>query len=472
MPAEAPADTRPAAVPVKLALRRRRVTVPSCPADVGRAVNTLAWPVILENLFQTALGTASMIMVADLGAAAVAGVGTATQILFVLQAAFGAVTTGTTVLIARAIGAEQDDEANLITKQSLVLGTILAVVLGVIGYQYSDPLIKILGAEPDVVALGGGYLRITMVSGLVLLGMFVISGALRGAGDTRTPMMVTGLINIINIGIGYVLIFGQLGFPALGVEGAAWAAAISRAIGVGILLWLLLRGRGALDIRGRDGWLPNTRIYMRIARLGTPSMLEQLAMSGGMLVYGIIAISMGTTVYAVQRITFQALSISFMPGMGFAMAATAMVGQCLGAGRTDLSEISTWYAVRMAVAWMTLMGVMMAVFGGPIMRIFTDDLEMIAMGVDALKVIAFSQPFMAISQVLAGSLRGAGDTRFPMYSTTLGVWVIRLPLGYLFGPVLGWGLSGIYASNVLDAMLRSVAQLLRYRSGRWRDIEV
>mgnify|MGYP000936039829 CR=1 FL=1 len=472
MPAEARAQGQASAAPIKAPPRQRRVTIPSCPADVGRAVNTMAWPVILENLFQTALGTASMIMVADLGAAAVAGVGTATQILFVLQAAFGAVTTGTTVLIARAIGAGQDDEANLITKQSLVLGAFLAVVLGVIGYQYSDALIRLLGADPDVVALGGGYLRVTMVSGLVLLGMFVISGALRGAGDTRTPMMVTGLINLINIGIAYLLIFGQMGFPALGVEGAAWAAAISRAIGVAILLGLLLRGRGALDIRGRDGWLPNTRIYARITRLGTPSMLEQLAMSGGMLVYGIIAISLGTTVYAVQRITFQALSISFMPGMGFAMAATAMVGQCLGARRADLSEISTWYAVRMAVAWMTVMGVIMAVLGGPIMRIFTDDPEMIALGVDALKVIAFSQPFMGIAQVLAGSLRGAGDTQFPMYSTALGVWIIRLPLGYLFGPVLGWGLSGIYMSNVVDAVARSVAQLLRYRSGRWREIEV
>ncbi len=472
MTAETQADAGAAVVPAKRAVSRRRATVPSSPADVGRAVNTLAWPVILENLFQTALGTASMIMVADLGAAAVAGVGTATQILFVLQAAFGAVTTGTTVLIARAIGAGQDDEANLITKQSLVLGTILAAVLGLIGYLYSDSLIRMLGAEPDVVALGGGYLRITMVSGLVLLGMFVISGALRGAGDTRTPMVVTGLINVINVAVAYLLIFGELGLPALGVDGAAWAAAISRAIGVAILLWLLVRGKGVLNIRGLDGWLPNTSIYVRITRLGTPSMLEQLAMSGGMLIYGIIAISLGTTVYAVQRITFQALSISFMPGLGFAMAATAMVGQCLGARRADLSEISTWYSVKMAVAWMTIMGVLMVAFAGPIMRIFTDDLEMIVLGVDALKVIAFSQPFMGIAQVLAGSLRGAGDTQFPMFSTTLGVWVIRLPLGYLFGPVLGWGLSGIYMSNILDAVVRSVAQLLRYRSGKWRDIEV
>lgn len=448
------------------------MAVPESADRVGRAVNSLAWPVILENLFQTALGTANMMMVGSLGAAAIAGVGSATQIVFVLQAAFGAVTTGTTVLIARAIGAHQDEEANLITKQSMVLGLILAVALGVVGYYYSYQLIALLGAEPEVVRLGGGYLRITMVSGVVLLGMFVISGALRGAGDTRTPMVVTGLINLVNIAISYVLIFGKLGLPTLGVDGAAWGAAVSRTIGTAILVGILVRGKGALNIRGLDGWLPHPRTCWRITRLGTPSMIEQLAMSGGMLIYGVIAISLGTTVYAAQRITFQALSISFMPGMGFAMASTAMVGQCLGAKRHDLSELSSWYAVKMAVIWMSTMGIVMALFGHPIMRLFTDDLEMIHMGAAALKVIALSQPFMAVSQVLAGSLRGAGDTRFPMISTAMGVWLVRLPLGYLFGPVLGWGLSGLYISNVLDGVARGIAQFLRYRSGRWRSIEV
>ncbi len=450
----------------------RRSAVPESADRVTRAVNELAWPVILENVFQTALGTANMIMVASLGATAIAGIGTATQILFVVQAAFGAVTTGTTVLIARFVGAGQDEEANFVTKQSLLLGLVLSLLFGVLGYYFSDEAIAVLGADAGVIAAGAGYLQVTTVTGTAMLGMFVISGALRGAGDTRTPMMVTGLINIVNIAASWVLIFGRLGVPAMGVTGAGWAAALSRGIGTLVLLWVLLRGRGALNILGRQGWRPDLPMSWRIMRIGLPSMLEQMAMSGGMLIYGIIAIKLGTVVYAAQRVTFQALSISYMPGMGFAMASTAMVGQCLGARRPDLSELASWHAVRMSVVWMTLMGLTMVFFGAPIMRVFTSDPELVRIGTDALKVIALSQPFMAVSMVLAGSLRGAGDTRFPMISTFLGVWLIRLPLGYLFGPVMGWGLPGIYISNVVDGIARGIAQFFRYRAGHWRKLEV
>ena len=449
-----------------------RLALPESADLIGPTVNRLAWPVILENLFQTALGTANMIMVARLGASAIAGVGTAIQVIFVLQAAFAAVTTGTTVLIARFIGARQEGEASLVAKQSLILGAFISVLFAVLGFFFSDWAIAALGAEPDVVQLGGSYLRITSVASITMVYMFIIGGALRGAGDTRTPMVVTGLINVVNIVASYLLIFGKLGLPALGVPGAAWAAVASRALGALALLWLVARDDAAVSIRGWQGWKPDLPMTWRISRLGLPSMLEQLAMSGGMLVYGVIAIGLGTVVYATQRVTFQALSFSFMPGFGFAMAATTMVGQCLGAGRPELSERATWHAVRMAVVWMTGMGIAMAVFGQPMMRIFTDDPEMIAIGADSLTVIAFSQPFMAAGMVLAGSLRGAGDTRFPMYTTFLGIWLIRLPLGYLFGPVLGYGLSGIYASNVLDGVARAAAAILRYRSGNWRSIEV
>lgn len=449
-----------------------RSALPESADQIRSAVNRLAWPVIMENLFQTALGTASMIMVARLGASAIAGVGTATQILFVLQAAFGAVTTGTTVLVARFIGANDSESANKVTKQSLLLGAVISAIFAVLGFFYSEEAIAVLGTDAEVIKFGADYLRITSVTSILMVYMFVISGALRGAGDTRTPMVVTGLINVINVAVSYFLIFGGPGIPPLGVPGAAWGAAFARLVGTALLFLLLLRPVAAVNIRGRDGWLPEMSLIKRITKLGLPSMGEQLAMSGGMLLYGIIAISLGTLVYATQRVTFQALSISYMPGMGFAMAATAMVGQCLGACRSELSERATWHATGMAVLWMTCMGMLMVIFDDPIMRIFTNDPEMIAIGTDALRVIAFSQPFMAVSMVLAGSLRGAGDTRFPMVSTFLGVWLVRLPLGYLFGPVLGWGLSGIYIANVLDGVGRAVAQFWRYRSGSWRNIQV
>lgn len=450
----------------------KRRGLPQSPQAVGRAVNALAWPIILENLFQTALSTADMIMVSRLGASAIAGVGTAAQLLWVLQSAFGAVTTGTTVLVARFIGAQRQQDANTVVKQSILVGVFLSGLFALVGTFFAEGLINLTGAEAKVLHLGAVYLRIVLQQSLFLLLMFVLSGALRGAGDTRTPMIVTGGINLVNVAVAYLLIFGKLGLPAMGVAGAAWGATLARAVGSAVLFAVLLRGQTVIGIGGRAGWKPDGSLIRRILKIGLPSMAEQFLMSGGMLLYGIIALSLGTLVYAVHRITFQIISISFMPGMGFAMAATAIVGQYLGAQKPDLAARASGYAVRMAMLWMTGMGLAAALGGSWVMRLFTPDPQMIQLGAQALVIIALSQPFQAVGQVLAGSLRGAGDTRFPMVATFAGIWLIRLPLGYLFGPILGWGLSGIYIANVLDSAARALATGLRYRSGSWRHIEV
>jgi Na+-driven multidrug efflux pump len=181
---------------------------------------------------------------------------------------------------------------------------------------------------------------------------------------------------------------------------------------------------------------------------------------------------MGTAVYAAQRITFNALSISFMPGLGFGLAATTMTGQALGAQRPDLAKRATWIAFRLAALWMCTMGAGLIIFGEQIMRLFTTDPLIISVGAAALRVIALSQPLQALGQVMAGSLRGAGDTRFPMIATGISVWLVRLPLGWLIGVPLHGGLPGVYISNVLDAGVRAVANYLRFSTGSWQKRKV
>jgi putative MATE family efflux protein len=388
------------------------------------------------------------------------------------MAALSAVTVGTTVLVARYTGAQQPEEASRSAKQSLMLGIVLAVIITVIGHIFAHRAIALLGATPDVVKAGGDYLNIVAQMAIFLVLQYVCAGALRGAGDTRTPMIVTGVVNVVNVLVAYTLIFGHFGFPALGVLGSAWGASVARACGAAILLVLLFSGRRRVQIAGRAGWRPDIALMRRVLKIGLPSMIEQSLMSGGSLLYSVIVIGMGPAIYAAQRITFNALSISFMPGMGFGMAATTMTGQSLGAGRPDLARRSAWIAFRMAALWMCTMGIGLIIFGNQIMRLFTTDPVIISVGTVALRVIAFSQPFQALGQVMAGSLRGAGDTRFPMYATGLSVWLIRLPFGVLFGPVLGLGLGGVYISNVMDALARAVANYLRFRAGKWQKLRV
>lgn len=451
----------------------KTATGTSGPAEnIGHLVNSLAWPVIAENLFQTLLTTVDMMMVASLGAPAVAGVGAAFQVLWVISSAFSAVNVGTTVLVAHFIGARDTAAANRATKQALTLSLVSSLLIALVGTFFSEEIIIWLGAAPDVVQNGSTYLRISCQMNLFMMVMFTLGSALRGAGDTQTPMRVTAFINLINIVAAYGLIFGHFGLPAMGVAGSAWAASIARIIGALMLSVVLLKGHTPLSLSGAAGWRPDPALIWRMLRLGIPSSIEQLLLSGGMLIYGMITIALGTNVYAAQRITFNAISLGFMPGLGFAIAATALTGQSLGARKPEQARQATWHATRAALIWMSAIALAMFIFGPQVMRLFSNDPEIIAMGADALKVIALTQPAQAIGQVLAGGLRGAGDTRYPMWVTTAAIWLVRLPLAYLFGPILRLSLAAIYMSNVADSVVRAALVWHRYRRGAWQHIKV
>jgi putative MATE family efflux protein len=433
---------------------------------IRRLVNRLAWPVILENTFQTALGVVDLALVSRLGANAIAGVGTATQLMWLAIAAFAAVATGTTVLVAQAIGAGGRQGANQATKQSLLMGVAISVVIAVVVSANAERIVAVLGPQPEVVRLGATYLRISAQMSVFFVTMLIAGAALRGAGDTRSPMVVTGGINLINGLLAYALIFGRFGLPALGVAGSAWGAAAARLVGSMALLLILWRGNRPTDIAGLDGWRPNVPLMRRLLGIGLPAMGEQLVISGGFLVYGFMVIGLGTAVYAAQRVSFNAVSISYLPAMGFSIAATTLTGQCLGAGRPEQARRTSNYATLASVIWMSAAGAVLFLFARQIMVLFTPDPQIDAIGAAALKVVALSQPFFGISNALAGSLRGSGDTRFPMVAAVIGMWFVRLPVGWLIGIVLGFGLPGVYVSSVLDAALRSLLIWRRYRTGK------
>jgi putative MATE family efflux protein len=422
--------------------------------------------VILENTFQTALGVVDLALVSRLGADAIAGVGTATQLMWVAIAAFTAVATGTTVLVAQATGAGDRQRANHATKQSILMGIVISVAIAALVSWKAESIVAVLGPQPEVVRLGATYLRISAQMSVFFVTMLVAAAALRGAGDTRSPMLVTGGINIINGVLAYALIFGRFGLPAIGVAGSAWGAAAARMVGCVALLAILWRGKRPTDIAGRWGWRPDWSLMRRLLGIGLPAMGEQMVISGGFLVYGFMVIGLGTAVYAAQRVSFNAISISYLPAMGFAVASTTLTGQRLGAGRPDQARRTSDYATLASVVWMTVAGAILFLFARQIMLLFTPDAQIDTIGAASLKVVALSQPFFGLSNAFAGSLRGGGDTRFPMIAAVIGMWFVRLPFGWFVGIVLGFGLPGVYVSSVLDAALRSFLMWRRYRTGK------
>ena len=442
------------------------------PMSLNRRLFNLAWPSLVENILQTMLGFVDLVFVGQLGPEAIAGVGLGTQVMFLLQVLFMGLSVGNTALVARSIGAKNKTDAERFAKQSLVLVTWLSVGIGIIGFLMSDSIIRLTGAADDVTIIGGGFLRIVSTFSIVLGVMFIGGGTLRGSGDTRTTMMITGFINVINIILDYLLIFGNLGFPRLGAVGSAVATTTARAIGASLILYVLFKRGSILKLSWRGGWGLHKDAIARIINIGGPSAAEQFVMQLGLLVFGLIAVSLGTNDYAAMQIAFNISSFSFLPAFAFGVAAMTLVGQSLGAKNPALAEQSAVQALKSGTLWMVLMGVGFFVFRNFLVSIYTNDPEVIRLGEMCVVFVAVTQPFLSISIVLGQSLRGAGDTRSTLVYTFIGVWVMRVAMGYIIGIFLGLGFFGMWFAWMGDFIMRATLVGLRFRAGKWKTLKV
>ncbi len=403
--------------------------------SIPRRVFRLAWPVISENFLQTMLGIVDTLFVARLGAAAIAGVGTALQVMFFVIAALSALSVGSAVLVAQAVGAGKLDRASHLARQTILWSIAFSAPLALIGFAAAGPIISIFRLEPEVATIAVEYLRVTMATVVVLVVIFIGGGALRGAGDSQTPMRVTAMANGLNILLDYVLIFGVWGLPGMGPVGSAWATFISRLFAVLLLLRFMWRGRAGITIRGRGRWAPELPVAQDVLRIGVPAALEQVLISAGFFALTMVVAGLGTAALAAHRIAFNALSLVFLPGIGFGIAATALVGQSLGARRLDEGEAVARVSIRWALAWMGAMSLLMFIFAPQILRLFTDEPEILRQGVASLRVLSCAQPFWALLFVYSGALRGLGNTDFPMRVNASGIWL---------AVILGWGMVTIF----------------------------
>ena len=340
-------------------------------ADYRRVLN-LALPAVGEQMLNMTVGLADTFMVGHLGAAAVAAVGLSNQAVMLVTTFFAAVATGVTALVARHIGAHERDHANTIMHQGYLLSIFFGVLTAAFGLLLSFETMRALRAPADVIGPGTTYLSIVALTFPLAACLFVGNAALRGSGDTRTPMLVMLAVNVVNIGVAYAAIYGLGPIPALGVTGSAIGAATARGAGGLIVTALLFRGRSGLRLRLRR-FKPDIVQLKRIANIGLPAGAEQLLMRGAQTAFVVTVASLGTLAYAAHQIALQAESISYMPGFGFAVAATTLVGQGLGARDPKRARADGRLAQWMAVAIMSCMGVIFFLFPAQIIGIFIND---------------------------------------------------------------------------------------------------
>jgi putative MATE family efflux protein len=443
----------------------------SAQAAIRHDVLRLALPAMGEQLLSMMVGIVDTFLVGHLGAASLAAVGLANQWVFMATMLFGAIATGSTALIARFIGARDPDQANEVLRQSILLGALIGLIATLLGLSFAQQAVALLGAEQDVIGLGTSYLRVVSSIFFFSTLMFIGNASLRGAGDTRTPLFVMLVVNGLNIVVAWTAINGPFGLPQLGVVGSALGAATGRLVGGLLVIGILLRGRANIQLKLAN-LRPDWALIRRILRIGLPSGLEQLLFRTGHMVFARILAELGTVAYAANQVAMNGWSLSFMPGFGFALAATTLVGQSLGAKDPEGAQRRGYTAYRMGAALMGTIGLAFLLFPAQIVGFFTDDAQVIAIGTMPLRMVGLIQPLLAATMIFTGGLRGAGDTRWPMIVTGSSIWLVRLPLAYLFALVLDWGLPGAWGALALDLSLRGFLNFLRFRGGRWKTIEV
>ena len=427
----------------------------------------LAIPVVLSSFLQRAVGIVDIFLVGGLGASAIAAVGVAQIMVFVVMSVSWGINVGVTVLVSQLWGADRKDEAGRAAYQAMLLAVVASVVIMVVGHLVGWKVAGLLGANDEVQRILYDYSKIIFTFIVFTIFLNVISGIMHGTGDTRTPLYATLIVNILHVVVAYPLIYGKWGFPAMGVKGAAIAIAVSECLGVAFLFTRSLERRYIVVSRKLD--LKLTRMTIS---LGWPILVDRFLQNAGSMVFAKVILLYGTTVYAAHQVGLAVEAISFMPGYGIAVAAATMVGQNLGAGRPAEARISAFEANRLAVILMASMALLFFFFPYVLLRGFTNDPGVIEYGILYMKIVAFAQVPLAITMVLAGSLRGAGDTGFIMFATIAGMWLVRIPVTALLATVFHAPIRAIWSVMIADWLVRMGLLLWRYRKQRWERLEL
>lgn len=439
----------------------------------------LAWPSLMTMLLQTVNSVMDVIFVGHLPNArqALAATGVGGGILFLMIAVAMGVTVGTTALVARFTGAGKHDDAIRATGQSFTLGLLLALLCGSLAYAFRAQMVGwMLDVEhnPEAAALCTQFLGVALLATPPLFLSNVLYAAFRAIGDTRTPLMVTGVAIAVHVVLNGVLIYGKLGLPALGVRGAGTAIVVSNVVGL-LLICAALRRRSPLGAAfSRDHLLLRAEWAVRILRVGAPAALQALIRSLGMISFtSLLARSAdGAAGVAALQIGLRAEALAFMPGFGYSIAASALVGQSLGARSPRRAETFAWAATWQAIGVMSVMAVVFYLFAGPFARLFTGDPAVQRLGVDYLRISALSEPFLGLGMVLTGALQGAGDTLRPTMITILTMWVLRLPLAQFLMFTQNLQTRGAWLAMAVTTVVGGLMTAAMFRRGKWKKVTV
>ncbi|MEN2467564.1 MATE family efflux transporter [Ornithinibacillus sp. JPR2-1] len=426
----------------------------------------ITWPIFIELLLHMLMGNADTLMLSQYSDNAVAAVGVGNQILSVVIVMFGFVAQGAAVLIAQNIGAEKPKTAGQIALNALSMNLIFSLVLSIALFIWAEPILALMDLPHELMDEGLAYMQI--VGGLIFVqALIMTTGAiLRSYGYTKDTMVVTIIMNIINVIGNYFVIFGPFGFPILGVEGVAYSTAISRFIGfIALVILLVKRTHGDLNFANLFRYEKNH--VKSLLKIGVPSAGEQLSYNASQMVITYFVAQLGTIAITTKVYTQNIMMFIFLFSVAIGQGTQILIGHMIGAGKIEDAYVRALKSLKISIFISLATAGIVYLVAKPFLGIFTDNGSIIEAGAVLLLMTVVLEPGRAFNLIMISSLRSAGDVKFPVYIGILVMWGISVTFAWFFGIFLGLGLIGIWIGFIADEWLRGVLMLRRWKQRNW-----
>jgi putative MATE family efflux protein len=448
----------------------------------------LVWPVLAQQLLSVLVGLVDTWLTGNYlsGQAYLAAIGLASYTLWLIPTLFATLAIGAHALIARQVGAGQLRQARQTLAQALLMGGAWTVPILLLFAARSDFYVGWMQLEGRAAQAAVTYLAIVAWGIPAVMIQQVVVAALRAAGDTRSGLVVMAVMNLVNLVVSAGLVAGIGGFPRLGWSGLAMGTLAGYWVAAAVCVRLLLSGRAGLSL-GRGWMVLDPVVIRRLLRVGIPGGVDNLALISCQLWFLAVINSLGALPAAAHTLSIRVESLAYLPGMAFQVAAATMAGQFLGAGQPARAMHSVRLALLLGTLMMTSVGVVFFVGALPLTRLFVspENLEVAVRAVPLLRIVAFTMPALAIGMILSGAFRGAGDTRWTLLFTVIGLLGIRLPLAYCLAlgsfriPGTTWiihgmelGVVGAWYAMACDLVVRALLAMARFAHGGWQRVRV
>jgi len=440
--------------------------------SINKAILMLSLPVIIEMFGEGLFALIDMIFVSKVSVNAISTVTITESMMFIVFSVAMGISMATSAIVARRVGEKDFTMASHTTRQAIYLALGVGILVGVFGSIYAPDLLRLMGATPEVIAEGVGYTRIMFASNAIIMLLFIINGAFRGAGNSSIAMWVLLLANGLNIVLDPILIFGLGPIPAFGVQGAAMATTLGRSTAVLVQLIVLFRGNSHLKLFFKTLYA-DFKIIKEILKISLGGMGQFLIESVSWLVLMGILAREGNAQVAGFGIGFRIIAFSLLPSWGLAQAAAALVGQNLGAEKPDRAQESVVRTAFFNVVFLLFVSVAFFLASEPIIsRFFTDDPQVVEYAALTLKVVCLGYVFFAVGMVMSQAFNGAGDTLTPTWINVFCFIIVQLPLAYVLTVSFSMGILGVLICISVCHSLQAIICSIVFKQGKWKLTKV